>query len=261
MKNKISVLMTVYNAEKFIAEAIRSIINQSYKNWNLFIVDDKSNDRSIEIIKKKFKNKKIKLIKLNKHIGRTNALIVGLKKCTGEFTAIMDADDISHTDRFKNQIKFLCDNNEVKMVGSWIYKIDEYSKKFGTLKPLTDRKKLSSDLLFLNTLSHSSLMFDTKLAKKFKGYPAQLKYAQDYGLILKFLSNTKLAVISKFLIYNRFQKKSMTYTKVYQKQIVKDQIYLIKYVKKNFDLNLKQLLKYYILRIKFLFKAVKYFFS
>ena len=212
MKNKVSVLMTSYNAERFIAEAIKSIINQSYKNWNLIIVDDQSNDRSVKIIKK-FKNKKIKLIKLNKHIGRTNALIIGLKKCTGEFTAIMDADDIAHIDRFKKQIEFLRDNKEVKMVGSWIYKIDEYSKKFGYLKPSTDRRKLSSDLLFLNTLSHSSLMFDTKLAKKFKGYPAQLKYAQDYGLILKFLNNTKLAVISKFLIYNRFQKKSMTYTK------------------------------------------------
>ncbi len=252
--------MTVYNGDKFIYQALKSIINQSYDNWNAIIIDDKSTDNSVRIIKENFKDKRIKLIKLKKHVGRTNALILGLKKCKGEFTAIMDADDISHHDRFKKQIKFLKKNLKIKMVGSWIYKVDKYSKRFGTLKPTTNICDLNSQLLFLNVLSHSSLMFYTNLAKKYNGYPKKLKYAQDYGLILKFLKYESVAVIPNFLISNRFQEKSMTYTHNFQKQIAKDQNSLLIYVKNNFKLNHREFFKYLYLRVKFFFKLLIYSF-
>ena len=81
MKNKISVLMTVYNAEKFLKESINSIKNQTYKNWELIIIDDFSSDKSLSKIKE-LKNKKIKLYSLKKHIGRTRALNYGLTSLT-----------------------------------------------------------------------------------------------------------------------------------------------------------------------------------
>ena len=79
MREKISVLMTVYNAEKFIKESVQSILSQSYKNLELLIIDDCSTDKSLQLIKK-FKDKRIRLFALKQHIGRTKSLNYGLKK-------------------------------------------------------------------------------------------------------------------------------------------------------------------------------------
>ncbi len=78
-KNRISVLMTVYNTEKYLNNAIKSVLKQTYKNFELIIVDDKSTDNSRKIIRK-YKNKKIKKFFLKKHIGRPKSLNYALKK-------------------------------------------------------------------------------------------------------------------------------------------------------------------------------------
>ena len=103
---KASVLMTVFNAEKYLEHSINSLLKQSYKKFELIIIDDKSNDNSKRIIQN-FKNKKIKKYFLPKHIGRTPALNFGLKKCSGKYIAILDADDLSTKDRLLKQINFL----------------------------------------------------------------------------------------------------------------------------------------------------------
>ena len=105
MKNKVSILMTVYNAEKYLKQSIYSVINQTYKNWELIIVDDCSTDKSLSIIKR-FKNKKFRIFPLKKKIGRTKALNFGLKKIKGNYVAILDADDISNKKRIETQINF-----------------------------------------------------------------------------------------------------------------------------------------------------------
>ena len=87
IKTKISVLMTVFNAENFLKSSVKSIINQSFLQWELIIIDDCSKDNSVSIIKS-FKNKKIKVYKLNKHLGRTKALNYGINKCKGKYIAI-----------------------------------------------------------------------------------------------------------------------------------------------------------------------------
>ena len=94
--------MTVYNTERYLAKSINSILNQKFKNFELIIVDDFSTDESGKILKK-FKNKRIKKFFLKKHIGRTPALNFGLKKCKGEFIAILDSDDISLRNRLFSQ--------------------------------------------------------------------------------------------------------------------------------------------------------------
>ena len=93
IKTKISVLMTVFNAENFLKSSVKSIINQSFLQWELIIIDDCSKDNSVSIIKS-FKNKKIKVYKLNKHLGRTKALNYGINKCKGKYIAIFLADCI-----------------------------------------------------------------------------------------------------------------------------------------------------------------------
>ena len=119
--------MTVFNAEKYLKKSIGSIENQTYKNWELIIIDDKSSDQSTSIIKS-FKNKKIKYFFLKKKLGRTKALNFGLKKCKGKYIAILDADDVAYSTRLKDQIIYLKKNEEISLLGSWGLKIDQKDK-------------------------------------------------------------------------------------------------------------------------------------
>ena len=257
--NKISILMTAYNAEEFIGEAISSIINQTLKNWNLILVDDKSTDGTIKIVKS-FKNKRIKIYKLKKHIGRTNALNYGLKKCKSRYVAIQDADDISLPNRFKKQLEFLEKNKNFKMTGGWALMINRSGKKIGEIKSENEVAKLSSSILFHNNIPHSTVMYCTSYAKKIGGYPSHLKYAQDFGLILNFLKRGKIKIMPKFASKIRFTSESMSFRKEYKNIVVKDDLKLLDFVKNNFYLTKLQILKYYFLKMKYKIKLVKNYF-
>ena len=93
-KFKVSILMTVYNHQRYVYKSIKSILNQSYNNFEFIIINNGSSDSSWDIIKK-FKDKRIKIYNLKKNIGRTECLNFGLKKCKGKFIAIQDSDDLS----------------------------------------------------------------------------------------------------------------------------------------------------------------------
>ena len=125
---KVSVLMTVLNAENFLTKSINSILIQSYRNLELIIVDDYSIDNSKKLITK-IKDKRIKKYFLKKHVGRTKALNFGLSKCKGKYIAILDADDIANKDRLKKQINFLQKSKNYQIVGSNVILIDKRGNK------------------------------------------------------------------------------------------------------------------------------------
>jgi glycosyltransferase involved in cell wall biosynthesis len=102
---KVSVIVPLYNAEKFIAETIESIINQSYKNWELIIVDDGSTDKSLEIVRS-FESKKIKVFS-QPNKGASAARNYGLEQSTGEYIQYLDADDILASNKFETQVNLL----------------------------------------------------------------------------------------------------------------------------------------------------------
>ena len=133
MKTKVSILMTCFNAEAFIEKSIKSIKNQSFKNWELIIVDDFSKDQTLKIAKK-LKTNKIKIYSLKKHIGRTKALNYGLKKIKNDLIAILDADDIAYKNRIMVQKNFLEKNQKTLLVGSWYKVIDKSDKIIKNVK-------------------------------------------------------------------------------------------------------------------------------
>ena len=120
MNKKISIIMGIYNCESTIAEAINSIINQTYSNWELIMCDDGSSDRTYEIARKFYLKfpKKIKLLKNDNNMRLAATLNKCLKYASGDYIARMDADDISLPVRLEKQLKFLEDNEEFDCVGS-----------------------------------------------------------------------------------------------------------------------------------------------
>jgi len=137
MKNKtkqplVSVIMPAFNAELFIADAIESIISQTYRNWELIAVDDGSTDATKQIIRNLAnKNNKIKPIYLRKNHGESAAANIGFSKTKDQYIARIDADDIAHPERLTKQVKFLQNHPDYVLVGSQADIIDEYNQIIG----------------------------------------------------------------------------------------------------------------------------------
>lgn len=115
---KVSIIIPVYNAEKYLDETIDSIVNQTYKNFELIIIDDNSTDNSSEIIENWLeKDSRIIFLKnkYNKGIGGTSN--TGLDYATGDYIAKADADDIQKNDRLETQVKFLEKNKDIDIIG------------------------------------------------------------------------------------------------------------------------------------------------
>ena len=112
---RVSIVIACYNHAEYIEFAIKSIIKQTYKNWQLIIVNDNSQDATKEVLNK-YKSKKIKIINLKKNIGPYRATSLAFKKVTGKYIAILDADDYSHPKRISSQVLELEKNSKIGLV-------------------------------------------------------------------------------------------------------------------------------------------------
>ena len=119
-QRKVSVIMTIYNQEPYLREAIESILDQTYKNMELVILDDGSTDKSIDIIRE-YADKDDRIVVFSReNRGRVKSLNEALRLATGEYIAIMDGDDISHKERIEKEVKYLELHRDVYMVGTKI---------------------------------------------------------------------------------------------------------------------------------------------
>ena len=200
MKPKISVVMPVYNSEKFLRESIESILNQTFKDFELIILNDCSTDGSLKIIKS-YKDKRIKLIENKKNIGTVKTRNVGLRAAKGEYVAIMDSDDVSYRKRLERQFNYLENNPHIFLVGSSTIYIDEEGNEICKFRKYDDYKMLAWRLPRSCSIVHSSVMFRNTGEISYNEF---YKSAHDYNLYLDLLSNWKnLTNLPQFLIEHR----------------------------------------------------------
>ena len=185
---EITVLMSVYNGAKFLAEAIDSILAQTFTDFEFIIIDDASSDDSLHIINS-YKDARIVLIQNNKNIGLTKSLNIGIAKAKGKYIARMDADDISMPKRLEKQFDFMEEHLEFAFCGTRAKTINDVGKEISFFKPPTDSSKILALLLFKNCFFHSSLIIRTKKLLQVLGYNETYKYAQDYKLYLELFKN------------------------------------------------------------------------
>jgi glycosyltransferase involved in cell wall biosynthesis len=171
--------MSVYNGEKYLAEAIESILNQTYKNFEFIIVNDGSSDKSIDIIKEYIsKDNRIVLID-RENEGLPYSLNEGISIAKGDYIARMDADDISLPTRFEKQIDFM-QKSELDVCGSYIKLFGKNKKEYIIKYPLND-EDIRFSLLFFSCLAHPTIVFKNKVFDKVK-YNVDYKVTQDYQL-------------------------------------------------------------------------------
>jgi glycosyltransferase involved in cell wall biosynthesis len=209
--------MAVHNEERFLKQAITSIINQSYRNFEFIIVDDASTDTSPKIIKD-FAGKDVRIIVLrnSSRKGLTKSLNKALELAKGYLIARQDADDISSLNRFKNQIEAIKKDPNLAVVGSSYYVIDEQNRVIRTR--LLPKKP---NLLKRNQLIHGSVVIAKKVIKQVGGYNESFKYAQDYELWLRInrFKSFKIRNLTQPLYYLRMQKRSIGYKKAFEQRM------------------------------------------
>ncbi|TAL68268.1 MAG: glycosyltransferase [Bacteroidetes bacterium] len=199
---RISVIMPVYNAEKHLKEAIQSILNQTYTDFEFIIVDDGCTDKSQKIIKS-IKDIRINLVVNEQNIGLTKSLLNGYTFCKGEFIARMDADDISVPLRFEKQLDFLDKHPEVGVLGTNALAIKENTKPLYKIKYPEFHSLIKWALIFSNPMCHPSVMMRRSVIEKFGFYESNTLWSQDYQYWSRIIDHTKFYNIQEYLILIR----------------------------------------------------------
>lgn len=213
-KPKISVLMTVYNDQKYLSIAIESILSQSFKNYEFIIVNDGSIDDSLKIIEKyKEKDKRIIIINNTTNIGITKSLNKGLLYCKGKYIARMDSDDWSFPDRLQKQYDFMQKNSYLGLSGGTIEVCDKNLNKLNVREyPLTDNS-IRNIIFRYSPFAHSATIWKAKLMKMVGGYNSNIPLSQDCELYFKIGQYAKFGNLNTRLIKLRMHKNSSSVSK------------------------------------------------
>jgi len=209
MTAKITVFVPVYNRQKYIAETIQSVLDQSYKDFQLLLVDDASTDNSVEIIRQ-FNDDRITLIENKENLGIPKTRNIGLQYAEGEYLAILDSDDLMMKNRLIKQKRFLDRHQDYVGVGSWSNYIDDKGK---VTKPIVARpvshKRVAASLLFQCAIHNRTFMVRSEAVKKI-GYNNEFPRCQDYDLLCKLSKQAKLHNIPSILVSGRKHDQQIT---------------------------------------------------
>lgn len=223
MNPKVTVLMPVYNAEKFLPEAIKSVLAQTYTDFELLIINDGSTDRSREIILS-FCDPRIRLIDNEKNMRLVFSLNKGLQLAKGKYIARQDADDIASPKRLKKQIEYLEKNPQIVLLGSWAEIIDERGKLISVWKRPTGHCSIVWRLLFNNCLVHSSVMFPRDNVLKVGGYNSSTVYGQDYDLWVRLSKVGKIKQLPEVLLKHRVSSESISVKHSKEQSVTREQV-------------------------------------
>lgn len=194
----ISVVMPVYNGEKYLREAIDSILNQTYNNFEFIILNDGSTDKTEEIILS-YDDTRIVYVKNEENLQIVKTLNKGVSLAKGKYIARMDADDVSQPDRFKKQIQFMEHNPDVGVCGTWV-------KTFGDIETNwdypTEYKELYISLMFYTPIAHSTVFIRKDILKKYS-YKQSYNKAEDYKIWVDISKKIKIVNIPFYLLRYR----------------------------------------------------------
>jgi len=199
---KVTVLMSVYNGEKFLREAVDSILQQTFHDFEFLIIDDASTDSTANILQR-YEDPRIILIRNPENLGLTKSLNKGLKRAMGDFIARMDADDVSLVQRLEKQVLFMDAHPDIGVCGTWMEMTGDSTNS--VLSSATKHEEIITGFLFGNTIFHPTVIIRKETIFNLgEFYDEQYQQAQDMEYWVR-LSNreVKFANISEVLLKYR----------------------------------------------------------
>lgn len=207
----ISVVMSVYNSEKFLKPAIEGILNQTFKDFEFIIIDDGSTDRSAAIIES-YNDPRIRLIRQTNH-KLVYSLNQGVKVARGEFIARQDADDVSLPSRLEKELTWMSANDRRGLVSSYFTYIDETTSKPSiTLTFPTKHIDLVRNLYYTNPFAHSAAMIRKSAIVTAGYYRNDYDHNEDYDLWRRLAPHWELGVLPEVLLWYRISATSISHT-------------------------------------------------
>ena len=205
---KVSVIMPAYNADKYIKEAIDSILGQTFTDFEFIILNDCSTDRTEEIILS-YHDPRIVYLKNEKNLGVAATLNKGLAAAKGEYIARMDADDISLPERFQQQVIFLEEHPQVVALGS---AVEQFSgdKTLGMRSFAANGRQMDIDMLFSCGLAHPSVMLRAEAIFAQAGYDPDYEGLEDYELWWRLSGKGDIEALPQILLRYREHDKQVT---------------------------------------------------
>lgn len=209
---KVSVIMTARDAEQFIAEAILSIVGQTFPDFELIIVDDASTDGTYKIVTDMIKKGKASpesdwhyspfgyIFDRKTPVGRPAALNFAVSKAKGKYLAIMDADDLSDPERLEKEVAFLDAHPDVAATGSFYWMIDAHGTRLQKITMPCEDADIREALKTKNQFGHSSVMMRADVFREIGGYNEGRTYAMDYELLVRIAAAHRVANIPEFLM-------------------------------------------------------------
>ncbi len=209
---KVSIVMPVYNTATFLVEAVHSILNQTFRDFEFIIIDDGSSDESLEILKS-FKDDRILLLSNGINRGLVFTLQRGMAAARGRYIARMDGDDIASPERLQRQVEYMDTHPEADLLATCVTLIDEHGRPIGDWKDdreHTTPKSIRSFMPVNNSVAHPSVLVKAEIIRKL-GYRAEQREAEDYDLWLRWASaGYSLHKLQEPLVMHRIRGGSFT---------------------------------------------------
>ncbi len=234
MKN-ITVLMTTYNNAEYLPSSIKSILNQSYKDFNFIIIDDGSTDNTKEVVNS-FNDKRIKYFKIE-NSGLGTALNYGLNISETELIVRMDADDISLPDRIEKQYNFISKNKNYDIISSWYSAFDNENLLY-TIKTPEHDAEIKKRFALHSEVIHAGMLYKKDKIISNGGYKPGV--FEDYELWLKIMDKVTFYNLQEVLLLVRYRKNSFSRDNIIEKNKLVYGIqapYYGKDLVKNFNIN------------------------
>jgi glycosyltransferase involved in cell wall biosynthesis len=200
----ISVVMPVHNGERFLAEAIDSVLQQTYAHFELIIVDDGSTDRTGDILAGyASRDDRIIVCRHPKNLGITATRNHGFRIARGSFLAVMDADDISLPHRLERQLRFLQSHPEIGLVGASVRRIDQCGHRGKVATYPSQPAHVAWAMLFFNPVAHPVTMMRRDAVDASAVYSHDYPVAEDYALMLKVSRSARVTNLDEVLLLYR----------------------------------------------------------
>lgn len=208
---QVTVLMTVYNGERYLHASLQSVLNQTFKNFEFLIVNDCSTDNSLDLIKS-YKDSRIFIHNNEVNLGQTKSLNVGLRLAKGKYIARMDADDMAFPSWLDKSVDYIRRHPEYAAVGSAAIVMNESGRMKKVQKTPTNFAEVIFHIFFGNAINHVGALFNKEIILKNGGYNEEFKIAQDYELWSSLIRDAQRFVnIPDVLVAVRVHESSLGY--------------------------------------------------
>lgn len=241
----ISVITITHNRDKYLDEAIESVLRQSFKDWELIIIDDASTDNTAEVVAKyAAQDQRIKFHRENVNLGIAKARNLALQMSQGKYVAVLDSDDAwANPEKLQKQMVFLEKNADHAAVGGAVIVMNENGQEITRYKNPTTDAAIRTVILRRNPFLHSSVMFRREVAVNCGGY-GNYTVGEDYDLFLKMGLSGKLANMDDYLV--KYRKHGMGVTWAKRVRAAKDHLAIIVKFKNNYPNYFLALIKAYL---------------